>query len=163
MGPGCGRHRKVFTKRIAQHVGLGVCGHQVLVSFLRSLQVPSIYPCLLHLSMSGMNILPGAHDFVVSGTINAASIVRKIVRFSQRKLTTSISCRLTTSITNLATERHPMQQSPSYQTQALGSQVGRTSLQNLRIIFLLVPMMEFRRESTFYCMEWGVLERPKFA
>ena len=42
----------------------------------------SIYKCLLHLSMSGAHIFPGAHDFVVSGTINSARIVREAVWFS---------------------------------------------------------------------------------
>jgi hypothetical protein len=72
-----------FVECCAQHVaGLGVFWRQALVSFLPSLQIPSIFQFLLELNMSGTNILPGAHDFVVSGTINAARNVRKSVRYS---------------------------------------------------------------------------------
>ena len=121
-----------------------------------------IYKCPPHLSMSGTNILPGAHDFAVNGTINAARIVRKAVRYSSSKLMACISYRLT-STTALATKRYPTQSFPLCQTQAHASQAGWRLLQNSRNIFPLISTMGFRRESTFYCMEWGVLEKLKFA
>ena len=78
-------------------VGLGVSQYQSLVSFPRPLQIPFIFQCLLQLTMSETNILPGAHDFVVSGTINAARIVRKAVRYSSSKL---MACILQINIYN---------------------------------------------------------------
>ena len=122
---------------------------------------PSIYQCLLHLSMSGTSILAGAHNPVLSGgTINAAGTVRETVRLLWNELTAWISCRSTTTT---ATKRYLMQPFPFFRTRALDSQVGQRLLQSSRIIFLLIPMTGFKRESTFYYMEWGVLERLKFA
>ena len=63
-------------------LGLGVSWRQSLVSFLRPLPIAPIIYYLLQLRMSDTNIFSGAHDFVVSGTINAARIVRKSVRYS---------------------------------------------------------------------------------
>ena len=153
----------MFAKRCVQHVvRLGVSWRQALVSFLRPLRIPSIYQCLFYFSMSETNILTGAHDIVVSGTINAARVVRETIRFSKSKLMAWLSCRLI-SITTLAKERYPMPLFHLCQTRALGSQAGQRLLQNSRNIFLLIPMKRFRRETTFYCMEWGVLEKLKFA
>ena len=62
----------------AQHVGgLGVSWRQSLVSFLRPFRIAPSSSIFLQLTMSETNILPGAHDFLVSGTIYAARNVRK--------------------------------------------------------------------------------------
>jgi len=75
------RSGKMFAECCAQHVADWVW-RQVLVSFLYPLLIPFIYQCLLHVSMSGTNSLPGAHDFVMSGTTNTARIVRETVGIS---------------------------------------------------------------------------------
>ena len=62
----------------------------------------------------------------------------------------------------MAIGQHPMGLSPLCQIQAIGSQGRQTSSPNSRAIFPM-QITQLRREITFCCMEWGVLERLRFA
>ena len=113
--------------------------------------------------MSGTHVLPGAHHIALNDcTINAASTVRETTIIYLRSWWCgSLHAYRSTSIT-LGVEEHPTRSFPSCQTPVFDSQAEQKSLPNWRSISQTVPMINFRRESIFYCMEW-VLERLKFA
>ena len=110
-------------------------------------------------NMSRTNVLSGAHNFVVSGTLNAASPVHIMLSTQRGMLIQSIACR--SSRTTLATDQHPTGLSLSCSIQAINSQAGKILLPNSKSISLLLP--KSKGGSTFFYMEWGVLERPRFA
>ena len=121
-------------------------------------------PLPLHLrslNMSGANLLAGAHHFVASNnTFNEAKTVSGMYTQCVRQASCwyRIYCR-STSITIIALGRHPMGSFPLCQIRASGSQDVQKSLPNSRGIFFPMQMMQFKRESSFCYMEWGVLER----
>lgn len=130
-----------------------------LISFFPS---PHSIMNLSHLpqfNLSGTNVLSGAHNFVVNGTLNVAGTVRKM--FLWIKVMMADSCRSTSRTTSL-TDRHLAGLSLLCQTQVICSLAGQTSLPNSRSIFRLLPLTKFGG-STSCCMEWGALERPRFA
>ena len=118
------------------------------------------YTHLQPLRMSRAHIFPNAHGTAVnSGAFYAADTVSKTVRYLLSKLMAWISGR---SISTTAIERRPMGSFPLCQIQAIGSQDVRKSLPNLSGIFP-AQMTHLRRESSFCCMEWEVLEKLRFA
>ena len=115
--------------------------------------------------MSGAHFFPNAHTTAVSSSTfyaYAADAVSGTVRYRHSKLIVWISGRCIFRTSTMAIGPRPMGSFPLCQIQAIGSQAAQKSLPNSRGIFP-TQMTQLRRESSFCCMEWEVLERLRFA
>ena len=111
--------------------------------------------------MSGGHVFANAHGTAVSGgTLYAADSVSGQLDMLN-KLTAWISGRSISTTSTMLIGR-PMGLFRSCQIQAIGSQGVQKSLLNSGGIFA-VETAQLRKEASFYCMVWGVLERPRFA
>ena len=121
------------------------------------------YAYLQPLRMSGAHIFPNTHGTAVNGsTFYAADSVSGTDRYQPIKLIVWISGRCTSRTSTMAIGRRPMGSFPLCQIRAIGSQAAQKSSPNSRGIFP-TQMTQFRRESSFCCMEWEVSERLRFA
>ena len=134
----------------------------VFLLFGRCPSLPSLI-LNLHLryrNMSGASFFAGAHHFDASNsTFIEAKTVSKLFAKSIRQASRRrwIYCRSTST----AIRRRRL--SPLCQTRALGSPAVQKPSSNSRDISVPTQRMQFRRESSSCYMEWGVLERLRFA
>ena len=144
------RHRHVFTSCMMG----GVERCPLLPSLILNLH-------LRYQNMSRATFFSGAHHFVVNNSTfieakTVSGMLTKVI-FCQAIQQCWICCRST------STAIGRWGSFPLCQTRALGSQGVQKSLPNSKDIFLLIQMMQFRKERSSCYMEWGVLERLRFA
>ena len=115
---------------------------------------------LRYLNMSGASFFAGAHHFVAN---NGTFIEAKIVSGMFAKDIRQASRRFWIFCGSAFTAIGQRGSFPLCQIQALGSLGVQKPSRNSRGIFLPTQMMWFRSETSSCYMEWGVLERLRFA